>query len=358
MSHLEEAIRQDPKLYDAYMGFGLFRYLVAKIPKSLRWVLNMIGFEGDLEGGLKALKLAAEKGIYSRTEASFFLAQFLFQEKRYDEAFAYLNPLIEKYPRNTLFLVSYASWQSRLNKNDEALRAATRALELNQQNNIRYGEQFAYSTIGNVHFNRNEFQDAARYLTAYVQTDRVTRQNWVYYRLGLARELSGDRGGAVEAYRILTDSNDKDRPNDAYLFRLAQGRIHTPMTEADALLIKASNESSRGKPDEARHLYDEALKKCAGDDDLQARALYGIQQLLFDNKEYNEVIGTSGRLLALRPPNERWIIPHAYFRLGQAYARLGNVEEAKKAFRMIATFDDYDFQSRLEDNVDEELKQF
>ena len=358
VSHLEEAIRQDPKLYDAYMGFGLFRYLVAKIPKSLRWILNIIGFEGDLEGGLNALKIAAEKGVYSRAEASFFLAQFLFSEKRYDEAFAYLNPLVEKYPRNTLFLVSYASWQSRLNKYDEALRAATKALELNQQNNIRYGEQFVYSTIGNIHFVRNEFADAARYLSAYVQTDRVTRQNWIYYRLGIAREMSGDRQGAIEAYRNLTASETNDHPNDAYLFRLAKDRITKPMTEPDALLIKAANESSQRKGDSARQLYEEALRKSTGDDDLQARALYGIQQLLLDSKDYTEVVAISGRLLALKPQAERWIIPHAYFRLGQAYARLGNTEEARKAFRMIDTFDDYDFQSRLEENVEEEIKRF
>lgn len=356
VSHLEEAIRQDPKLYDAYMGFGLFRYLVAKIPKSLRWILNIIGFEGDLEGGLKALKLASEKGVYSRTEASYFLAQFLFSEKRYDEAFAYLKPLIERYPRNTLFLVSYASWQSRLNNNDEALQAATKALELNRLNNIRYGEQFVYGTLGNVYFNRNEFPEAARYLASYVQTDRITRQNWVYYRLGVAREITGDRQGAIEAYKSLTPGDAKDRPNDAYLYRLATDRMRKPMTESDALLIRASNESTLGRPDSARQLYDQALLKSAGDEDLQARALYGIQQLLFDKKEYNEVVTVSGKLVSLKPQTERWIIPHAYFRLGQAYARLGNTDEARKAFRMIETFDDYDFQSRLEENVEEELK--
>jgi hypothetical protein len=48
---LEEAVRLDPKLYDAQMGFGLFRYLVAKIPSGLAWIARIVGFEGDLEGG-------------------------------------------------------------------------------------------------------------------------------------------------------------------------------------------------------------------------------------------------------------------------------------------------------------------
>ena len=356
VSHLEEAIRQDPKLYDAYMGFGLFRYLIAKIPKSLRWILNIIGFEGDLEGGLKALKVASEKGMYCRTEASFFLAQFLFSEHRYDEAFTYLNPLIEKYPRNTLFLVSYASWQSRLNKNDEALRAATRALELNEQNNVRYGEQFAFSTIGNIYYARNDFANAAKYLASYVQIDKTNRQNWSYYRLGVAREMTGDRQGALEAYRNMTGNDASDRPNDAYLYRQGIDRIRRPMNEADALLIRASNESALGSTDSARAHYDQALQKSGSDDDLQARALYGIQQILFNKREYADVVALSPRLLALKPLTERWIIPHGYFQLGQAYARLGNPEEARKAFRMVGTFDNYDFQSRLEEHVDEEMK--
>ena len=76
-SYLKDAVTLKPDLYDAQMGFGLFSYLVGKVPKSYRWLLNIIGFNGDVEGGLASLKMAADSGTYTRTEARFFLAQFL-----------------------------------------------------------------------------------------------------------------------------------------------------------------------------------------------------------------------------------------------------------------------------------------
>jgi hypothetical protein len=47
---LKEAVQLKPDLYDAQMGFGLFTYLVAKVPKSLSWILSVVGFSGDAEG--------------------------------------------------------------------------------------------------------------------------------------------------------------------------------------------------------------------------------------------------------------------------------------------------------------------
>jgi tetratricopeptide (TPR) repeat protein len=353
---LEDAVRLNPKLYDAQMGFGLFRYLLAKLPKSMRWILHLLGFEGDLEGGLRSLQLAAEKGTYTRTEAKLFLSQFLFSEGREDTAMQYLNQLRTEYPGNTLFLVLYAFWQHRLNNLDEAMSAAKNAIELNKKNNVRYGEELAYSTLGSVYFTRNEFTRAKENYQLYLQmTKNLERTpNWTMYRAGVACEIAGDRELALQFYRRMKEVDDPDRAWDMYYYRRGQQLVRTPITKAQTLLTRADNVDRQKKTTEAINLYRQALSASGSDIDAQARAMYGLQQTQMDADSLTSALDTSQKLIRMEPVNEKWILPHAWFGLGEIYAKLGRIDEAREAFDQVEEYDDYDFQARLERRLERE----
>ena len=353
---LEEAVAEDPDLYDARMGFGLFRYLLAKLPKSMRWILSALGFEGDLEGGLNSLRIAAEKGVYTRTEAKLFLSQFLFAEGRRDTAIQYLNELRREYPENTLFTVLYAFWQHRLDNLDEAMTAARAAVELNSRRKIRYGEELAYSTLGSIYFTLNDFANAKKYYNLYMDMTRNDERtpNRSFLRAGLACEITGDRATAVEFYRRTRD--DPDRQWDFHSYKRAQELIRNPLTESEILLVKGDNESSQKKYAQSIEVYKQAHDKANGNVDLQARALYSIQEAQLDAEMLMDAMETSNRLLTLEPINETWIIPHAWFKLGQIYAKLGRTADARAAFDSVGEYDNYDFQERLQARVMEEIK--
>lgn len=356
-SNLREAVEKKPDLYDAQMGFGLFRYLAGKVPRSLKWIMSLLGFEGDVEGGLRMLKAAADNGTYTRGEASFFLAQFLFSEHRRDEAFTYLGRLIDRYPENTLFLLLQANWQSRSGNPDQALVAAKKAVAINERKKLRYGEEFAYSTLGSLYYTRNEFASSRENFEKFLATVKSKEyiSNWTYFRLGVAQEITGDRAKAVETYAGAVNITDKERSRDRFYYRLAHDRMQTAMTDADIVEIKGENELARKNYEQAQALFEEAIRKSPADADLLARALTGIQQGQFERDRFEDAVGTGLRLVGLNPPHERWLIPHGYFLLGRAYARLGKTAEAKNAFGKISAYDDYDFQSSLEERLEEEL---
>lgn len=357
-SNLEEAVTLKPDLYDAHMGFGLFRYLLAKVPRTYRWILSLIGFGGDLEGGLNSLRLAAEKGVYARTEARLYLAQFLLNEHRDEEALTYLRDLLREYPDNTLFAVLYASWQMRLNNYDEAFLWAKKAEEINGRNKIKYGEEFIYSTLGGIYYVRNEFLRARDSYATYLEKMHIREYitNWIYYRIAVSYEMTGSHARAVEVCRMMKDPGDGDRAMEVFYFRRGQRLAGSPFSESDALMVKAGNEATLKHHDAALKLYEEAAGKAGDNVDALARALYGMQQAYYELKRDNDVVAVSGRLTPLRPPNELWVVPHGYLRLGQTLARQGRIADAKKAFEAIDAFDDYDYQSNLEGRVEEELK--
>jgi tetratricopeptide (TPR) repeat protein len=143
---------------------------------------------------------------------------------------------------------------------------------------------------------------------------------------------------------------------DAYYFRRAQESLQRAITPAEALVIRGGNEATSKVHEKALQAFREAQEAAGNDVELRARALLGTMQTQYELKLYQDVIDTSRRLFVLSPQREIWVIPHGYYKLGQAYARLGRKSEAKTALAMVDEFDDYDFQDQLESRVEDELK--
>ena len=354
--HLQDAARLKPDLYDAQMGFGLFSYLIGKLPKSSRWLLNVLGFDGDVEGGLAALKVAAQKGTYTRTEATFYLSQFLNVENRPDEARTYLKQLIDKYPDNALFLVTFAQWELRQERVDTAITAAQKAISINNQKKIQIGDEFAHGVLANCYFVKNDFDNAIVQAELYLQkaSDREIVTNALFYRLGVSYEILGNREKALAAYKKIKKVSVDNQWNYQF-YRRGLERLKRPLTEIDQLLIKADNAASLNLSEKAMQTYNEVLAK-KPDVDQQALALYGRVQTYFKQQQYGEAVDAAKLLIALHPPKETWLVPHGYFQMGIAYAKLGQTAEARRAFEAIGNYSDYDFESRLEPRVKQEMK--
>ncbi len=357
-SYLKDAVTLKPDLYDAQMGFGLFRYLVGKVPKSYRWLLNILGFSGDVEGGLAAIKLAAENGVYTRSEAKFYLAQFLNMERREEEARAYLKSLIDKYPDNALFLVTFAQWELRDNRVDSALETARQAVVINNRKKIQFGDEFAHSVLANCYFQKNDFQNAMINAELYLQKieNKELVPNNIYYRLGISYEVLGQREKAVATYQRMRKVEMSGSMWEYMPYRRGQQRLVQPLTDTDILLINAEHEASLEKHEQAIRLYREVLLHKLPDVDQQALAIYGIVQSQYELKKYDEVVEMARWLVGLKPPKERWLIPHGHYRLGQAYAKLGRVEDARRELEAAKKYSNYEYESRLQSRVEEELR--
>jgi tetratricopeptide (TPR) repeat protein len=356
--YLEEAVRTDTTLYDAHMGFGLFRYLVAKVPKTYRWILNVIGFSGDLEGGLNSLRLAAEKGVYTRTEAKLYLWQFLNNEHRTDEALKYMRELLREYPENSLFATLYSSWCIRSENLDEALLWAKKAEEINRRKKVKVGEEFIYSTMGGIYYTKGEFDRARESYEVFSQKvqNREYISNYIAYRFAVSCELTGHRSRAIEICREMKNVTDRDRAMDTYYYRKGRELLEAPLTDVDILFLRAANESTLKRNESAFRLFSDAAGKAGNDADRTARALYGMMATAYEQGDDERVVTLSSRLVVLQPARERWVIPHGYFKLGQSYARLGKRAEAQVSFEAISRFDGYDFQSSLENRAEDELE--
>jgi tetratricopeptide (TPR) repeat protein len=354
---LEEAVEERPDLYDAQMGFGLYRYLTAKAPRSLQWMLRLLGIDANLEGGLHSLRLAADHGIYTRNEARLYLAQFLFNEHRTDEAFRSLDTLCLEYPENSLFLVLRSAWDLRIGKLNEALADARKAYDLNSRRPVRYAGTLALGALGTALFAHNDLPGARRYYEEYMRDlhapERVT--NWMWYRIGVTFELTGDRAKAVAAYGRMKSGGDGTRPWEAFYTRKMREYLSTPLNEAEGFLIRASNEYQAKKYASALMLFSSAENAAGTNPDQLGRGLLGVAQCNLELGDSTGAVDNATRLVTLTPERETWVIPHGYYVLGKALARQGKIAEAQEAWHKVSEYDDYDFQDGLEHDVEREL---
>jgi hypothetical protein len=93
----------DPGYYDAYIAIGITKYLVGTQMAPVRWFLRLGGYNGDKEGGMRDLKLAAERGRYLAPFARILLAIAYLREKDKPSARQLLASLQHDFPENPLF---------------------------------------------------------------------------------------------------------------------------------------------------------------------------------------------------------------------------------------------------------------
>ena len=98
--HLRLSIKQNPKMYDAFMGLGIFDYYVATLPKFVR-LLGFLGTSGNKQRGLDELETAAEKGTYAAVPAKLFLVNIYSSlENQPDRALGTLAKLRQEFPKS------------------------------------------------------------------------------------------------------------------------------------------------------------------------------------------------------------------------------------------------------------------
>jgi tetratricopeptide (TPR) repeat protein len=126
--NFERALAMDPSVADAYMGLGLYNYYVdtlSTMARMLRFVMGLPG--GNKEEGIGELRRAIAEGEMTPAAARFYLALNLHNyDQRYAEALQVIEPLVERYPNNAVFLLVRGDLYAKLGRKELA-RASYRA---------------------------------------------------------------------------------------------------------------------------------------------------------------------------------------------------------------------------------------
>jgi len=344
-SYLNNTILNDSTYYDAYMGLGLFNFMIAQTPPALKWAMRMTGIEGEKDKGIEYLKLAADKGKFSKVEALFYLSQ-IFAEfyGEYEKAEELLTKLNKKYRKNLLFKYSLASFYlkiSRLEKSENLLNGIISSSDTNFRQLIRYSNL----SIGDIYFYRNNFDKAISYYQIFLSDSSED-----YYcgiaalRLGLCYSFSGDSLNAAK-YFELTDEGNSDIDDDRYAEIIGERFLENPPDSLQRKIIFIKNLREAGK-------YNEALNsllnfpKAGISNSLLAEINLYLSDVSFHLDSLTQAYSYALSAIA-NDEGEKWIQPFASYIIARVSLKLNYLADAKKYLEKAKEYSNYFYENKL-----------
>jgi tetratricopeptide (TPR) repeat protein len=346
-TYLNESLKRDPKQYDAYLGMGMFHFGIAVMPSTVKFAANFAGLKGDREGGLREVEIAAEKSLFSRSDAKIFLAFIeVYFNKDYGKGFKYLLDLLQKYPNNIPVLYTLGNVETFLKKMTLANDYYKKVVQL-ADTNFKTFTTLANYRMGEAYFRLNDFDKGKVCLQRYFKA-RFERsfRGVAFYRLALMYELSGDRTNALKGYQKCTEVLPFE-PEDRYAIRKAKECIKMPLDANTVQLIKGVNCAESLRFTEVEAYLKPLVENTALSKELRAEAMYFMGEAMRGQQRIPEAIVYYLKAVELQPEKERWFMPWSYFRISEIYNVQGQRDKSRAYLDKAKAFSDYDFQEPL-----------
>lgn len=331
-SALEEALRADPGLTDAWAGLGMYDAAMSQAPRTVRFLGFFVGLPGgDMDRGLQRLRRAAQAGGPYAPEAALFLSAVQYGLlNRPGEALETLERLREAHPENGFLPVLEAYlWMDTWGRPAAAHRAVDETLRLAgpDQPFLKWPALLLRARAA---FQAGLVPEALADLEAL---DRELPAPLVDLRpkaLRLRTKIEVERGDrdAARAFRdrILAE------PAWAEHHDAARAEVSRPHDERAAEVFRANlagrRAAAHGHLGAARQAFQSTLERFPGD----AQTRYRLAELLLLEGRWEEAARSFAAVARQARSTPTWVAPWAWVKAGWAHDALGQRDRAKEAY--------------------------
>jgi tetratricopeptide (TPR) repeat protein len=173
-----EAEKLAPGNADIRLGTGIYNYYASILPERYSALKPLMIFlpKGNKGRGIKYLKKAAEKGLYAKYEAQYFLLQTYYGfERKPSVALKYAKSLRKEFPANPVFhrytgrcYVQLGNWRKAIPVFDEILAR-------NKQKKTGYTKYMEREALYYKGYNAQLHNNHGEAIKYFVKCDRVSR---------------------------------------------------------------------------------------------------------------------------------------------------------------------------------------
>ena len=339
---------RDVSVADATYGQGVCEVAAGSVPRKYRWLGRLLGFRGDVAGGLAKLDAAsqADGALAVDATVAFAIADATLNERR-SGSVGRLVALAEAHPDSPV-LAYLAGYHLLIDRQGDAAEAALRRAQEGLSEDGVQPLPFVEAHLGLALFRQHRFEEAAETLESFARTFRGRALvALATLHAGIAREMAGDRRRAEANYRRVRASRDYD--TDQASAREAARRLEGPMTEAERALVLGGSAYDGGRYDEAvRHLQ----PVVTGADlpaVVRAEAAYRTGRAYQAQERWADAL-RHFQLATDRPgdPLARWG-PWAEYHAGEVFEAQGQLGEARQRYdAVLDNEDEFDYHKSLE----------
>ncbi len=220
VSNMRKALEKDSKLYDAYLGLGLWEYSAGTLPSAIKILASLL-IKGNAEKGINYLKICAEKGYFNKTAARLLLIEIYTQtDSKYanpELAVKWAKELIKEYPKlaQMQFVLIVSLYEARIY--DEAEKEMLLYLSRIKEKVESYYPKYLpriYTSLGTLYMMKNDYDKALSYFTEakeYIKYEEHPSRwaVWGVVRIGNIYDLKGMREKAISFYKEAMSYKDQ-----------------------------------------------------------------------------------------------------------------------------------------------------
>lgn len=345
---LNEVVRADPKAYDAYLGLGIFHFLLGSVPKAAQFLSGFSGIKGDAKLGLKEMETVASRGTYFKNDAQLILALLnVYYLQDVPKGLPALQSLSRKYPRNVGIVYAIATVYATENQPDKAISYYETVIKQGN-NDFKVVTDMSYGRCGIAYMMKNDFARAKPYLQKFIKnSNEETYRAYCWYLLGLCFEAEGNRANAIKAYDYVLKSPQYSSPEDQMAHRKAKEWRAKAMTPTDITLMRAVNAATGGNFNEAYTLASGLVSRRDLTPAQRAQAHYALGRGLQERGDCARAVEAYTIAAATGKHSETWVAPYSQFHMAECYLKMGNRDKWRLNLDLAKRHSDYDNEQQL-----------
>lgn len=347
MSYFDDVLEETPTFYDANLGIGVFQYALGYVPSVFKWALTLTGLSADKDKGLDNILIAFKKGTDSKTEAAFHLGKIYSDYlAEYDSSSFYLYNIINKYPKNTLFLYQCAITHLLDRDLTNSEKLLNKVISLNN----KYFTQttaFAYFLKGDIYFRRNNYEKAIENYKKFFDLTKVTDYLGIAnFRLSFCYEMLNKDEESSKCISNVSLGND-DIQDDIYAKNEGKKIKEYGWSNDRKIIMVANNYLEAGIYDSVISNLKEKLTKIKDEDYKIIGNLFLAESFIKKNKidSSNDIIS---KLSIKKLDREKWGIPLYYYLKALISYKNGKNSEALKQLELAEDNNDYYFKEKYQ----------
>jgi tetratricopeptide (TPR) repeat protein len=345
--YLDDAIKENPDLFDAYLGLGLYNFALSQIPSSLSWAAKLVGINADKDAGLELVKKTVQRGKFSKIDAEYYLSQIYSRVIVNDPAAReILNSLLRRYPKNLLFGFSLGWVDYEMNDLDAAEKQLKRVITA-KDTLFPFVVSNSEYLLGNIFFARNLCDSAITYYNAFLE-DAVNNdyKGITNLKIGMCYELHGNRKEAISYYEKASSGNS-DIDEDLYAERKSEEYLDNKLSLNQIRLIKYSNLIKQSKLKSAKDSLQIFIQQPKLESVNLAQAYLYLSEISFFQKKYKESLAFAVQCVKTDIKSDFWIHAFAHFYAAWDSYYLKNYLDAKLFLLQIDDIGEFDFRNSL-----------
>ncbi len=358
IGYFEDVLEENPNFHDANLGIGVFQYALGFVPSVFKWALNLTGLTADQNKGFHNIKIALKNGTDSKTEASFHLGKIYsdyFAE--YDSSTINLYNIINKYPKNTLFLYQCAITHLLNRDLQNAEKLLNRVISLNNKN-FKQTTAFAYFLKGDIYFRKNNYEKAIEYYNKFTQLTRTTDYLGIAsYRSAFCYEMLGKKDESVKCLSGINSGND-DIQEDIYAMEEGKKVKNYGWSFERLNLLTNQNNLEAAKYDSVISNLKKHLSSYKDEDSKFIGYLY-LAESFIQKKEMDDANYYLTKVYPKKFDREKWGIPYFNYLKALYFYKIKKTNDAVKYINLAEDTNEYSFKEKYQpliNNLKRKLK--